>query len=452
MNEDTSQDEVVRTPPRHLVIGSTGYAGVESTDWNDDGLPNIVDFDVILVDVPALTAEKLAAADCRRFEEVRKQLVRFLHSGGQLVVITAPRIVHRRENSYPDHLDSYNWSPLGIGTQMEEGQSMVKKTDDFVDYLSRMKEWDYYLFIPRDCLSRELTDFYGSTYDTRYSTPCSPIVVNRYDKVLAGRYQIHVRRPESKTSRHKKYPGEPDSVTGDIVLLPRIQGIDNREAVAMVLQSLTGAPQRSTEPEWSYAIDIPGVAEIAQQMQSRREQIKALWSEVADLQTEKDRLNNYKRLLFGSGPELEDVVSSCFAALGGTVTPAQYSQEEFVLVFRDAEYLVEVKGISKSCALSHLRQLNDYLLKYQEDTGRMCKGILFANTWRVLPPDDRGTNEKPIFPGNVVSRAEQWDVALVSSTDFFTAFVHFLQTGDGVPVLEAIVQQKGLVTFPSQTT
>jgi len=452
MNGGTSQDETTRTPARYLVIGSSGYAGVESTDWNDRALPNIVDFDFILVDVPALTAEKLAAADYRRFEEMRKQLVRFLHSGGELVVITAPRIVHRRENSYPDHLDNYDWSPLSIGAQMEEGESLVKKSDEFVDYLSRMKKWDYYLFFPRDCLSSELTDFYGSTYDTRYSTPCTPIVVNRYDKVLAGRYQIQVRRPESKSARYKKYPSEPDSVTGDIVLLPRIEGLDNREATAVVLQTLTGAQQRSVEPEWCDTIEIPGVAQVADQIQTHHNQIETLLKEIAALQEKMDYLNNYKRLLYGSGPELEDIVSLCFSKLGGDITPARYSQEEFILVFRETEYLVEVKGTGKSCALSHLRQLSDYLLKYQEHTGKNCKGILFANTWRAIPPAERGTNDKPIFPDNVVSRAEQWDVALVSSTDFFSAFLRFLNAGDGSAVLDAIVQQKGVVAFPLQTS
>ena len=54
-----SQDEHVRTPARYLVLGSTGYAGVESTNWIDDKLPNIVDFDVVLVDVPALSSGTL---------------------------------------------------------------------------------------------------------------------------------------------------------------------------------------------------------------------------------------------------------------------------------------------------------------------------------------------------------------------------------------------------------
>ena len=159
MATENSHDDKVRTPPRHLVLGSTGYAGVESCDWIDDELPNIVDFDVVLVDVPVLTQERLAASDGQRFQKIREQLVRFLHSGGRLIVITSPRIVNSRPNRYPEYLHNYEWSPLAVGIQPERGQSIVKIRDDFEGYLDQMQEWDYYLFIPSDCGSYAIHGF-----------------------------------------------------------------------------------------------------------------------------------------------------------------------------------------------------------------------------------------------------------------------------------------------------
>jgi hypothetical protein len=314
-----------------------------------------------------------------------------------------------------------------------------------------MQGWDYYLFIPSDCLRSELTNFYGSTYDTKYNTPCTPIVVNRYEKVLAGRYYIEIRHQRNKSSgysSYKEYPEEPDTVTGELVLLPRISGIDNREAVSIVLQYITGKPQRRIAPEWCDTLVVPGVPELVKQVQDRRYRIDTMRKEIGELENETSRLNDYKRLLFGSGAELETIVASSFAELGGSVTPAKYSQEEFILTFRGSEYLVEVKGVSKSIALTHLRQLNDYLLKYQENTGRICKGILFGNAWRALPPGDRDTNDKPNFPANLVTRAEQWNIALVSSTAFYSAFMEFLKSGNGDALLMAMVDQQGIVQFP----
>jgi len=116
------------------------------------------------------------------------------------------------------------------------------------------------------------------------------------------------------------------------------------------------------------------------------------------------------------------------------------------------EYLIEVKGVSKSISLTNLRQLNDYLLKYEEDTKKSCKGILFGNAWRFEPPEKRGTNNMPEFPNNVIERATQWETALVSSTAFFSAFCIFLRDSSKASIiLRAMILANGPVDF-SQVT
>ena len=116
--------------------------------------------------------------------------------------------------------------------------------------------------------------------------------------------------------------------------------------------------------------------------------------------------------------------------------------------YEGVEYLMEVKGIGKSVSLTHLRQLNDYVLKYQEDTGKACKGILFGNAWRTHPPEERNTSEKPEFPANVISRSQQWGVALVSSTRFFNAFREFMEDPSvGPAILSRVLSTSGEVLF-----
>lgn len=139
-----------------------------------------------------------------------------------------------------------------------------------------------------------------------------------------------------------------------------------------------------------------------------------------------DELTAFRRLLYSSGPELEDVVRKSFELLGAKVLPAKYGQEEYILEVGGEEFLIEVKGVSKSISLTHLRQLNDYLLKYQEDTGKECKGILLGNAWRNMPPSMRNAEETPEFPDNVVKRAEQWGISLVSSGTLFEAVLKVL--------------------------
>ncbi len=109
---------------------------------------------------------------------------------------------------------------------------------------------------------------------------------------------------------------------------------------------------------------------------------------------------------------------------------------------------MEVKGVAKSISLSHLRQLNDYLLKYQEDTGKECKGILFGNAWRNTPPEMRGREDTLEFPDNVVRRAEQWGISLVSARAFFEAFVRTLEAPElSSDLLAALTRSRG-IAFP----
>lgn len=239
-------------------------------------------------------------------------------------------------------------------------------------------------------------------------------------------------------------------VTGEIVLLPLLQNIDPRQAVALVLQDLTGFVAHEQAPNWAGNLSVPHVDEIDKEISIQRKKISEKFDEVRKLETKRLALEEYKRLLFASGVDLQEVVKRALEALGGKVTPARYGQEEYILEFDGQEYLIEVKGVKKSISLGDLRQLTDYLLKYEEDTGKSSKGILFGNAWRNDPPQERGTKEKPEFPDNVMRRAKDLQIALVSSTAFFVAFCAFLNDQAlGSQILRQMTTSVGVVDFTS---
>jgi len=228
---------------RILVLGSSGYSGIDSTEWDAEQLPNIVDYDIVIVDVPSLDEGKIKNIQEERLREIRYQLVRFLHAKGQLIVITYYSLVDPRPGSYPKRMDNYDWCPVTIGISNKAGNSIVQINDRFESYIKHLTNWSYFLFIPKSCLSFQLTDFYGSTYRTKYATPFSPILTNRYDKVLAGSFVVEVRNEKKKSSAFastKYYSDEPDSVTGEIVLLPHLPQFENKEAIPIILKDLTG--------------------------------------------------------------------------------------------------------------------------------------------------------------------------------------------------------------------
>ncbi|CAG9233760.1 hypothetical protein BGLA2_610036 [Burkholderia gladioli] len=116
--------------------------------------------------------------------------------------------------------------------------------------------------------------------------------------------------------------------------------------------------------------------------------------------------------------------------------------------WNNSVFLAECKGVSKSISLANLRQVQDYVLKYEEDENSKGKGILFGNAWRGLPPAERDTKDRPIFPPNVIERAQQFGVSLVSTLDLYRAFSRFL-SGEVSPqaILSVITEANGVADF-----
>lgn len=421
--------EHTRTPERVLILGCTAFTGFDSTSWMDQQIPNIPDYDVVVVSVPHITEDFLKSVTPDHLKRLRTAFVTFLHSGGKIVVLVSPRLTVNRSSKYPQHVSNIDWCPIFYATPQETGKSIVVKDKAYASYLKRLSEWDFHLTIPTGCLSTELTDFYGY-HTAKLKVPLRPYLENRYGRVLAGQFHIEVRN-EIKTSNTwnswSEYPQDPDHTTGSVVLLPLIGRVSPEEALAQILEIEIGRSLESPEPDWSQNIEMPGVPELLHRVGEVKTIIEQETAKVQELEGKIADIQSFRRLLYGTGSELEAIVKRSLEHLGATVSPSKYSQEEYILEFAGKEFLMEVKGVAKSIALSHIRQLNDYLLKYQEDTGKICKGVLFGTAWRNTPPKLRGLSDTQEFPDNVVKRAEEWGISLVSSTAFFEAFVKAFQ-------------------------
>lgn len=420
-----------RTPERTLIIGCTSFAGLDSIAWTDQTVPNIPDYDLIVVSVPHIKEDFLQTVESQFLEDMRKALVRFLHSGGKMIILTSRHSTIKRPSRYPEYVSTGDWCPISYETPNEDGKSIIWRSEAYSSYLKKMTGWSFYLTIPHNCLTDELTKFYGSTYDTKYEVPLQPYLENRYGRILAGECCVEVRGKREKSNEWgntwSEYPKSPDVTTGKIVLLPLIENMSAEEALTTILYEEVGYSDRSPEPDWVQEEEMPFVADLMRQISEGERMIATHQEKIRNISAKVEEINSFRRLLYATGPELQDIVQRSFERLGAKVSPAKYSQEEYILHVNGEEFLMEVKGVSKSISLTHLRQLNDYLLKYQEDTGKKCKGILFGNPWRSIPPHDRGASDTPIFPDNVIKRAEEWGISLVSSVSFFRAFVKALE-------------------------
>jgi hypothetical protein len=201
--------EKPKPPPKTLVVGSTGHAHVTCVAWTDLKSVNLKDFDVIVFNVISLDDKTIVRLPSRGFfDEVRKQLSHLMGSDGGLIALTPERRVIKQKD---DWRSNWEWSPFKIGTHPEAGDTVQIERPVFERYLSKLKRWTFYFFIPEDALTQELTDVFGELYNTEYKFPADAFVINRYRKMLAGEVSLVVGSS-----------GRPVCKYGSITVLPLI--------------------------------------------------------------------------------------------------------------------------------------------------------------------------------------------------------------------------------------
>lgn len=434
MTSKPANPEKPKPPGKTLVVGSSGHAHVTCVAWADLKSVNLKDFDAVVFNVVSLDDKTITHLPrYGYFDEVRKQLSLLLASGGKIIVLTPERRAVRQKDDWRNNCE---WCPFDIGTQHEAGDTVEVKRGTFDRYLSKLKHWTFYFFLPNSVLSRELTEVFGSTYETEYHLPVDAYAVNRYGKMLAGEVSLVVTVDDGR------------KVTfGSIALLPHITELEQKEAVNLILEDLIGKPQQSLPPEWVGQIPMPFVDEINAEIAEKNTAIELLRQQVAASERKRAEIEKWKKLVYATGHELEQVFEEAVIKLGAKTKPAG-AEEEFIFEHNEIACPVECKGVTKSISLDHLRQTDSHVLTFTEREKRDGKGVLLGNAWRNLPISERGKNDTPIFPDNVVKRAIQREIALISAVDFLEAFSRFLNGEvSGEAILDAMTAQSGVVDF-----
>lgn len=402
-------------PRKVCVVGSTGHKHVTCVGWDDTDSINLVDFDCVIVVVETLLHRYNPS-----FSRVRYPLSRLLASGGRVIVLAdkAKRLESQETTIYTNYI----WSPVQISQHFESGDTIEIRFNTFPKLFSYFKRWQFYYEIPEHWRSQELYE----AFDKIAMQP-NTLIQNRYGRALA--LQLSLK-------------------SGLFILLPHIEDLEIRQQVNLVLEDLLGKPQETLPPAWADNVPTPRTPEIQADIDSKRKLIEDFEAEILEHEKEKAEIEKFKKLLYGDGKELEEIFALCLEKLGGKVKAAKYSEEEFVLEHKGELYLVECKGVGKSIALGHVRQLSDYVLKFEEDEGKPGIGILFGNAWKGLSLQERGTASTVSFPENVINAANRFGIALVNSVDFFDAYMGFLAGQvSGETILDRITSSTGVVSF-----
>jgi hypothetical protein len=128
-------EPIKRTPERLLIIGCTSFAGLDSIAWTDHVVPNIPDYDRIIISVPHMTEDFLATVKGLFLQEMRQSLLRFLHSGGKMIVLVSPRIRVERPSKYPESVSNVDCCPIWYGSPEAVGKRIKWNWEKYASYL-----------------------------------------------------------------------------------------------------------------------------------------------------------------------------------------------------------------------------------------------------------------------------------------------------------------------------
>ena len=426
--------EKPKPPQKTLVVGSSGHAHVASAAWTDLNSVNLKDFDVVVFNVASLDDETITQLPRYGFfDRVRKELSRLLASNGMIIALTP----ERRTIEQKDGLrTNWEWCPIEVGTQSEAGDTIEVKRPAFKRYLSKLKRWTFYFFMPNYAFTQELMAVFGSPYDTKYELPADVYAINRYGRMLAGEMSLLITLSNGSNQE-----------AGSIIVLPLIAELEQKEAMNLILEDLIGKPQQSLPPDWIGEISMPFFDAINGEIAQKNAAIESLRKEIAASEQKRAEIEKWRKLVYANGQELEQIFEEAVIKLGAKTKPAG-AEEEFIFVHKGNAGVVECKGVGKSISLEHVRQADSHVLKFVQAEDCDGIGVLFGNAWRNLPISQRGKSNTPVFPDNVVKHAAQREIALVGASDFLEVFCRFLKGEvSGEAILDAVTTQSGIVDF-----
>jgi len=178
-----------------LVLGSSGHAGITCAPWDATPLPNIVDFDLCLVNVRSLTNEVLVKANYDHFDAISAQLRRLLKSDGTVIALMDALTFASTPDQISKRTSNYDWCPFNLRFWAESGDSIVIDDDVVPTYLSKLKCWDFYY----ECVSPNTgwAAFVGR--DDIAASDSRSIVRNREGRMLGGAHRVEFYKVRRKS-------------------------------------------------------------------------------------------------------------------------------------------------------------------------------------------------------------------------------------------------------------
>jgi hypothetical protein len=225
---------------------------------------------------------------------------------------------------------------------------------------------------------------------------------------------------------------------------------------AAVLQAIEwhfGGPTDIPAPTWVDDIEVPSASAHDAEIADLEIKNEELTRKISDLVQERNKLLNYRNLLFGTGKAvLEPIVRQALTLLGFAVPEPSTYKGEWDVELRDplggGTAICEVEGAEGVVDYDKFRQLLTYI---QDELleGREQKGLLIGNGHRLK--DLNAVERQSQFSEHAMRAAARFGICMLPTTELFRAVCAVLAApGDNalkIKIRESILTAVGTWNF-----
>ncbi|MCH7969034.1 MAG: hypothetical protein IH841_07320, partial [Thaumarchaeota archaeon] len=230
------------------------------------------------------------------------------------------------------------------------------------DYLKKVKGWKYKI----TSASSKVPSRQGENLQLKTQQE----IVTGDNSVIGGMYYL--------TSAMR--------TSGVMYLLPPLK--DSTDNLSALLESI-GTVKRTLPPKWTEKIIIPNITDLENKIKNNNNEISKLNTENKKFLDEKQKLEKYKILLYGTDDELHDVVIDALKLLGlKNVRKGPTGKDDILFDPINSSIdigTIEVKGVKNGVHLDDYRQLDHWVTNYIPEKKKV-KGVMIANTHKEKDP------------------------------------------------------------------
>ncbi len=177
-------------------------------------------------------------------------------------------------------------------------------------------------------------------------------------------------------------------------------------------------------PKWVNKYILPNELELLEVIHSLNEERIKLAQQIDSKENELNNLKSFKTLIFGSGIELENIVTDLLQNLGFKILNIDNYRDDLIVQYKERIAVIEIKGVTKSASEEHATQLEKWVTEYYLDKKVLPKGILIVNSFREVELNKRNGIT---FPNQMLQFSEKREHCLITTVQLLGLYYESLK-------------------------